>query len=148
MGALEQAAVVAGQGPWLAHRLREWTRAFAADKKYLPTHQYGCWNLSILADEDLALEIHLHLQSKGKWVSAMDIVRYLDTLEIKKRLNLKKTISERTAQQWMKVIGYWWKAELKGQYQDGHKHKDMVEYRQNVFLPAMKAIEDRTCQWD
>lgn len=145
--ASELAAEAAGKGPWLARRLREWTRAFLQDKKNLPVHQYGRWNASILADEDLAQEIHLHLQSKGKYVSAMDIVRFLDTPEMKERLDLSKPISERTAQRWMRVIGYRWRAEPKGQYKDGHEREDVVQYRQEVFLPRMEALEVRMRQW-
>ena len=63
----------------------------------LPLNIYCRWNVSILEDEDLAQDIHLHLQSIGKFVEAMDIVHYLDTPVMKTRLKLKKTISLATA---------------------------------------------------
>jgi hypothetical protein len=145
--ASELAAKAAGRGPWLARRLREWTRAFLKDSKKLPVHQYGRWNSSILADEDLSQEIHLHLQSLGPYVSAMDIVRFMDSPEMRTRLDIKKSITLRTAQRWMRVIGYRWRSEPKGQYKDGHERVDVVDYRQNVFLPRMSLLEHRLRHW-
>jgi len=95
IAASKQAASIAGKNPeWMARRLREWTHNFVHDPTNLPKHEYGKFNSSILEDEDLAQEICLHLQSKGKYVCAMDVVRFLDTPEMKERLNLKKSISE------------------------------------------------------
>ena len=94
-------AHAAEHGPWLARKLREWSHAYIKDHNHLPLNRYGCWNVSLLEDEDLAQEIHLHLQGIGKWVKAMDIVHYLNTPEMKTQLKLKKTISLATAQQWM-----------------------------------------------
>ncbi|KAF8516740.1 hypothetical protein BU17DRAFT_50706, partial [Hysterangium stoloniferum] len=63
--------------------LREWTHAFLHDLKDLPQHKYGKFNASVLEDEDLAQEICLHLQSKGKYVCAMNNFQFLDTPKIK-----------------------------------------------------------------
>ncbi|KZT27184.1 hypothetical protein NEOLEDRAFT_1155206 [Neolentinus lepideus HHB14362 ss-1] len=138
----------AGKGEWLARRLQEWCHDFVQDETKLPTHTYGKFNSSILEDEDLAQEIHLHLQSKGKYVRALEIVHFLKTLEMKQRLNLKKLISERTAQRWMHGMGYWWQCEHKGQYKDGHERQDVVEYHQMIFLPAWLKLESWTRTWD
>jgi len=125
----EQAARIGGRkAKWTARRLREWTHAFVRDTTNLPDHEYGKWNSSVLEDEDLAQEICLHLQSKGPYVCAMDIVQFLETPEMKERLNLKKPILERTARRWMNRMGYRWKKEPKGQYKDGHECEDVVAY--------------------
>jgi len=83
VGALLIMEHAAERGPWLAHRLREWTHAYIINCKNLPHNIYGCWNVSLLKDEDLTQEIHLHLQGICKFMKAMDIVNYLDTPEIK-----------------------------------------------------------------
>ena len=75
-------AQAAEHGPWLAQQLREWTQTFILDRKS-PFNIYGCWNVSILEDEDLAQRIHLHLQSIGQYVKAADIINYLNTPEMK-----------------------------------------------------------------
>ena len=89
----------------------------------------------MLEDKGLAEEIHLHLQSIGKYVKAMDIVHHLDTPEIKERLDHKKTIDLATAQRWMLKMGYRWSCE------------DIVKYRQEVFIPAWKKVEGKMCTW-
>jgi hypothetical protein len=114
----------------------------------LPVQEYGKWNLSSLKDEDISQEIHLHLQSIGKFISAMDIVRFIDKPEMVERLNRKKTISERTARNWLNKMGYRWKREPKGQYKDGHEWEDVVTYRQNIFLPFFNSISPFTRHWN
>ncbi|TFK47338.1 hypothetical protein OE88DRAFT_1714535 [Heliocybe sulcata] len=66
-------------------------------------HGYCDWGSAALA----VARIHLHLQGKGKY--------YLETPDMKECLNLKRPISEHTAQRWMHKMGYWWKKEPKGQ---------------------------------
>jgi hypothetical protein len=105
---------------------------------------YGRFRWSILADEDVAGDIHLHLQSLGKWVSAKDIAKYVATPEFQARLSVKRTITVRTAQRWMKKMGYRWKRQPKGMYSDGHEREDVVNYRQNVFLPRWRDFESRS----
>jgi hypothetical protein len=91
-------AKVAGKGPWLACCVWEWTHAFIMDRNALLSNISGQWHVSALSDEDLASEIHLHLQSKGKFIAAIDVICYLDTPEVKSCFSLTKTISLRTAQ--------------------------------------------------
>lgn len=135
------AAKAAGRGMWLARNLRMWARNYINNREAVPSNIYGRWNVSALADEDLANELHLHLQSKGKWINAMDIVRYMDSPDIKMRHGLKRTISLATAQRWMRAMNYRWKKRPKGQYVDGHEREDVVKYRQETFLPAIKGLE-------
>ncbi|KAJ3992181.1 hypothetical protein F5050DRAFT_1801841 [Lentinula boryana] len=100
---------------------------------------------------------------KGPWLARMirqwaisfcldhsnlpDIVHYVGTPEFQARLKIKKGISVRTAQRWMKRMEYRWKAELKGQYSDGHEREDNVEYRQKKFLPVWKELESVSRWW-
>ncbi|KAJ3739854.1 hypothetical protein EV360DRAFT_28866, partial [Lentinula raphanica] len=106
-------AAAAGKGAWLSRMIRQWTILFCKDHNNLPTAEYGKFNSSVLEDEDLANDIHLHLQSLGKWIRADDIVRYVATAEFQQRFTLKKGISLRTAQRWMKRMEYRWETEPK-----------------------------------
>ena len=146
MAASEQTAHVLGKGYHLARNLRNWGRAFIADREDLPTNQFG-QSRSLLEDETLVKEINLHLQGIGKHATAMDMVRFLDTPEMKTRLNHKTTIHLATAQRWMSKMGYHWGTAPKGQYVDGHEREDVVEYRQNKFLPELAKIEAKTRRW-
>jgi hypothetical protein len=85
----------------------------------LPLNIYGTWNTSILEDEDFRQELELHLQGIGKYVSAVDIVHYVDQLEVKARHKLTKTILLATGQRWMKEMDYRWTKIPSGQFVDG-----------------------------
>jgi len=61
-----------------------------ANHETLSQNIYGWWNTFLLVNEDLAQQIHLYLKGIGKFVKAMDILHYLDTLEMKASLKLKK----------------------------------------------------------
>jgi hypothetical protein len=142
------AARAAGQGPWSARRLREWNRAYVNNRESLPINIYGRWNVSSLADEDYATELHLHLQSKGKCIAAHDIIRYLNEPGVMERFGLKKNISLSTACRWMKVMRYQYTKVPTGQYIDGHEREDVIAYRNDVMLPFWASIEASMRKWD
>ena len=98
----------------------------------------------MIDDEDFAQEIHAHLQTLGPYVAAEAIIRFIDTPEMLERLHQKKTISLTTAQRWMKKMDYRWTVNPKGQYIDGHEREDVVNYRNNIFLPSLVKLEERT----
>ncbi|KAH9952405.1 hypothetical protein BGW80DRAFT_1452516 [Lactifluus volemus] len=130
-----------------SRKLRVWARSFINDQKEIPENRYGRGNKSVIDDEDLAQEIHLHLQQIGKYIKAEDIVQYCARTEILARLKRTKTISLATARRWLEKMGYRWKKNLKGQYVNGHERPDVVHYRQNVFLPVMEQYEARMRTW-
>jgi hypothetical protein len=135
------------KGPHFARNLRKWTHAFIADREELPENPYGQWSVSLIDDEDLAQEIHLHLQGLGKYIKSLDIVHFLDTPEMLERLKREKTVSLTTAQRWLERNGFRWTKDPKGQFVDGHERDDVVRYRQEIFLPAFADIEARTRKW-
>ena len=131
-----------------SRRLRETAKKFVASRT-VPQSPYGSWNISkIQEDEEFVQDINLHLQSKDKYVKASDIIEYLKDPEVRSRWGLKKTISHATAKRWMKKIGYRWVKKHRGQYADGHEREDVVNYRQNVFLPTWYQYESRMRTWD
>jgi hypothetical protein len=71
----------AGKGAWISRQLRQWTIAFMKDSANLPNAEYGKFTESILDDEDLAQEIHMHLQSLGPYICAQDVVNYMGSEE-------------------------------------------------------------------
>lgn len=101
----------------------------------------------MIKDEDLQAELLTHLRSLGKYVTARAIVDYLAKPTVQQQYNLSKTISLATAQRWMEHTGYTWTIAHNGQYVDGHEREDVVEYRQNRFLPAWCALESRMRKW-
>ncbi|RPB23933.1 hypothetical protein L211DRAFT_838386, partial [Terfezia boudieri ATCC MYA-4762] len=70
----------------------------------------------------------------------MDIFKVDSVLFHKLESKSKKSISERTARNWLNKLGFEFKDVRKGVYIDGHEREDVVRYRQEVFLPAMEKL--------
>ncbi|THU93162.1 hypothetical protein K435DRAFT_598479, partial [Dendrothele bispora CBS 962.96] len=133
-----------GKGPWMSKMLRVWVMDFVESEKNLPTAKYGKSNASMLEDEDLAQELHLHLQGIGKYVASRHVVQFVNSPEVRARLRLKKGITDCTARRWMNRMRFRWKKEPKGMYSDGHEREDVVDYRQNIFLPQWEKLARHT----
>jgi hypothetical protein len=140
-------ANLVGRGSYFARKLREWTRNYIDDRTCLPVNVYGTWSESLLDHEDLRQELNMHLQSVGKYVTANNLMEYMARTDVKQRWKTKRDISHSTAKRWMHELGYRWTFQPGGQYVDGHERLDVVNYRQNVFLPAMNEIEFKIRAW-
>ncbi|CAK5272250.1 unnamed protein product [Mycena citricolor] len=136
----------AGAGVWMSRRIREWSLAFMEDET-LPVAEYGKFNGCVLDDEDISQTISLQLQTLGPFISAQNVVDITSSEEMQQRLKLKKPISVRTAERWMKRHEYRWTSRPKGMYSDGHEREDVVAYCQNVFLPRWREYSKHTRKW-
>ncbi|KAF8975033.1 hypothetical protein BDQ17DRAFT_1268204, partial [Cyathus striatus] len=125
---------------WFARRLCEWSSAFIVDHNNIPENIYRKWNKSQLDDEDMKNELAEYIMSLGKFFSAMDLKNYLDTPEVQAQYGMKKGICEKTAQNWLKKMGYQWHREPTGQYVDGHECEDVRVYCQKVFIPQIQKL--------
>lgn len=47
----------------------------------------------------------------------------------------------------MKILGFKWGTERRGQFADGHECEDVVNYRQNTFIPKWFELEPRMQSW-
>ncbi|KAG2124867.1 hypothetical protein DEU56DRAFT_703926, partial [Suillus clintonianus] len=103
----------------------------------------------ILEDEDLAQQIHLHLQgiAKDGYVKAQDVVDIMATPEMKQYLGLKTGITLRTGQRWLHNMEWRYGKATKGMYIDGHERADVVEYRKG-FLSRMNEYSKRMTTYD
>src|SRR5882724_1471119 len=105
--------------------------------------------LTILEDEDLAQELHLHLQSLNmKYLHALDIMDYMGQPDVMEQLNLKKVPSKQMAWLWMHAMRYQYGKAQNRMYMDGHKHANVMEYRKEVFLPFWMSIEGLMMKWN
>ena len=52
-------------------------------------------------------------------------------------------IRARTARRWLKRLGLKYGTVTKGVYFDGHERADVVEYRDQVFIPRWKELQRR-----
>ena len=60
----------------------------------------------------------------------------------------KRGISVNTARRWMKREGFRYMAYAKGVYVDGHERADVVQYRQNVFLPLLHSLRPQLVEFE
>ncbi|KAH9910170.1 uncharacterized protein B0H18DRAFT_832688, partial [Fomitopsis serialis] len=135
-----------GEHETASRTLRKWCRTYLRDRDAIPIPCPNTWTVSVL-DEDLAQDIRAHLWTKGKDVKAEDIITFLDTPEIKEKYSLDGNISLATAKRWLHSLGYRWGRGPKRQYVDGHEREDVVEYRNNIFIPAIIDMEGRLRRW-
>ncbi|KAJ7429553.1 hypothetical protein B0H11DRAFT_1767296, partial [Mycena galericulata] len=143
-----QAAIAAGRDVYCARQFAKLSREYIASRKVLPVNPFGKWKQSMLADEDLATDVREHLQELGKFITADKLVDYLSREDVMDKHGLDKKISVRTARRYLNELGYRFKSEKKGQYSDGHERDDVVYYREEVYLPALKGFQDRSCIFD
>ena len=60
---------------------------------------------------------------------------------------VKDGLSERMVRRWLLTLRWRCTRVKKGVYMDGHERPDVVEYRNNMFLPLMVSFERRMVQW-
>ncbi|KAG1765058.1 hypothetical protein EV702DRAFT_948116, partial [Suillus placidus] len=131
-----QTAKFVGKGTHMSRTVRQWSKAYIVDRgNLLLSKCSGDWTKSRINDEDLKEELLMHLQSLGKYVTAIAVVNYLARPDVQQRYQLSKTISLVMAQRWMENCGFRWTTAKNGQYVDGHEREDVMNYRQNKFLP-------------
>jgi len=74
--------------------------------------------------------------------------KYME-VELFPRIHMKVRwgISLSTARRWLHLEGFRYMSHKKGLYFDGHDWPDVISYRQDQFLPAMKEIESRLVRY-
>ncbi|KAJ7085887.1 hypothetical protein C8R44DRAFT_893747 [Mycena epipterygia] len=137
-----------GRGKHCARVLAALARQFILTREVLDVNPYGEWNETMLADEDLANDIRLHLQSLGKEITAEKLVNYLNDLEVRVEHNIDKPVSLTTARRYLDELGYRFMSPKKGQYVDGHERPDVVYYRDNIYLPRLFDLNKRVFIFD
>jgi hypothetical protein len=138
------AAKAMGRGVKHARNLRKWIKDYLHSEK-LPLHRCGTYHSSILDDEDFRRDIQLHLTEIAKkgYIRAQDIVDYVATPEVQRKLGTKaRGIHVRTARRWLHKLSWRYQQKKKGMYIDGHEREDVVEYRRR-FVERWKEYEKR-----
>jgi len=135
-----QAALMMMRGRYCARVLRRMTRHYIETREILAVNPYGGWTVSALCDQDLCHDLQCHLVELGTNITAEKIVQFLSQPEVMERHELRKPISIRTARRWLVFLGYRYRHEIRGQYVDGHEREDVVNYRDNHYIPKIQAV--------
>ncbi|KAF7290428.1 hypothetical protein HMN09_01300900 [Mycena chlorophos] len=114
------AVIGLGRGKHCARLLAKLCQNYIKDQQLLPFNPFGKWNKTILSDKDLANDIHLHLQSLGKDITAKKLMEYLR--------DPQRSFHEAK----------------KGMYVDGHERPDVVQYQNTQYLPRLQELQKRT----
>jgi hypothetical protein len=130
-----QAAATLSRGLHCAQLLWKLTRQYLKDHTMLPLNPYGDWNETMLVNEDLTNEISIYLLSISNEISGKKLCDFINSDDIMSWHGIDRKITIQTAQHYLKALGYQYGAPKKGQYADGHEHKDVVFYQDQVFLP-------------
>jgi len=103
------------------------------DYTSLPLTRHGRFNTHRLFDEDLLTMIHeflLKLRKHQPFFKAENIVKFIATPEMQSAMGTKAmTICERTAQCWIRRMGWRYGEMPNGMYVDGHECEDVIAYR-------------------
>ncbi|KAF8601597.1 hypothetical protein BDV93DRAFT_445445, partial [Ceratobasidium sp. AG-I] len=137
-----------GKKPGHSRLLRRWACILIDDHDASFDNPYGHSSHSAIEDDDFQHELFLHLQSCAQSVKAADIVQYTSQPDVLAQLGRTQPIALRTVQKWMSILGFWYGHAILGQYKDSHERADVVEYRQNVYLPALAELEKRSKVYD
>ena len=62
-------------------------------------------------------------------------------------LKIKGGISSRTAVRWLRSEGFRYVKHAKGVYIDGHEREDVVECRQNSYIPTLRRLQPRMIEF-
>ncbi|KAF7327064.1 hypothetical protein MKEN_00281700 [Mycena kentingensis (nom. inval.)] len=142
-----RAASLIGGDTGCGRRLAELSRAFIEDREIRPINPYGKWATTRLSDEGLLIEMSHRtraLEGTLGGITAEKFMQVMNSKEILEKYELDGVISIRTARRYLTFMGFSYSHTLKGQYSDGHDREDVVQYRNEVFLPTMQGYEERS----
>ncbi|KAJ2923502.1 hypothetical protein H1R20_g13591, partial [Candolleomyces eurysporus] len=88
------------------------------------------------------------IQVLGGNISAEKLCDYLNSNEVREEYGIGQPISLATAQRYLDSLGYQFSHPPKGQFVDGHERDDVVDHRQNRFLPQVSELLSRMHVYD
>ncbi|KAI0299244.1 hypothetical protein BC826DRAFT_906522, partial [Russula brevipes] len=142
------ASLALGRGKHCAQVLTQLARQYILDQEVLPINPYGAWCKGMLADEALADDIRLFLQSLGNEITADKLVTYLHDPQVCLTHGIEKKISHTTACRYLNNLDLRFTSPKKGQYFDGHERPDVVHYRDHIYLPKLFELQCRAWIFD
>ena len=104
----------------------------------------GIKSSSIITNENVQAIFMVHLRGMEDENRTPEILMRDCSNDLFKKIpNAPNSITARTAARWIQFLSFHPKLQREGYYTDGHNRKDIVEYRDDVFLPRMLNHERR-----
>ena len=133
-----------GKGAYFARQIR-WNEAYLLRHKRLPptkeTAKHG--QFTLLDNEAVIHKVRTYLAAQALGtITPQELCHHVNNviLPVLELTEIKSSINERTAHNWLKKLGYRCKDAKKGVYHDGHERPDVIEAR-NKFLRTMLEYE-------
>ena len=125
--------------------IRQWTQFFIHNIE-LPVHNQGKFvkKKLLIHDEDVQRLLREFIRTeKDVSLTNRKLAHWVNQyLHAKLGLDFPLTISDRTAQRWLNILGLRFGKFMKGLYNDGHERDDIMRYRIG-FLERMSSYEKR-----
>ena len=140
-----------GTGTWFARRIRALARHYQVFEQLPQEKRGGKLNAySFLHDESVQARCRTWLSNISSGQVTPQKLQHAIETTIFPELGIvpKRPISLRTARRWLVKLGWRQMVIRKGVYMDGHERDDVVKYRNEVYLPAMQAFEQRMVQFE
>ena len=104
---------------------------------------------SLIQDDDVQriLRTYIRSESENVLTSCTLALWVKENLHLKLNLASPVSISEKTAQRWLKILGLKYGKYRPGLYADGHERPDVVRYR-HEFLERFEQYEKRMFQYE
>jgi hypothetical protein len=144
--------------------IRQWANYFLKHGDF-PDRRHGKHQkvLPLIFDEDIRLNVLSYLRSLNKkeksQLTSFSLANWINNIsianknyqaeeptqhdELNENANCLIHISPSTAQRWMNHLGFHFGEVKKGIYVDGHERSEVVNYRQNLFIPKMLEYRKR-----
>jgi hypothetical protein len=131
-----------GCGEYRARLIRNWSNQFLKFGTIPVSNQGKHPKIkSLLWHEDINKKLQEYLMKQNCDVKVKNFKEFIES-EIFPKIGIEeeKTISERTANIWLKELGWTYQRQHKDIYYDGHERDDVVKYRK-IFLTQMEEFE-------
>ena len=131
-----------GGGEYRARLIRNWSKKFLKTSLIFVSSQGKHPKIkSLLWHEDINKKLKDYLLEQKSDVSVKKFKEYIEN-EVFPEIGIeeKKTISVKTAQVWLKKLGWYHQKHHKDIYYDGHEREDVIKYRE-LFLSQMQEYE-------
>ncbi|KAF9489321.1 hypothetical protein BDN71DRAFT_1484845 [Pleurotus eryngii] len=140
-----------GEGHWFTRRVRDLACHYQTFEQLPKERRSGMrMSRSFLNDNDVRSRVlhYLRILPTAN-VTPAALVKQVNS-SIFPELGIKpaKPLSTCAGRQWLYKLGWRHTLVKKGVYMDGHEHDDVVKYRNEVFLPAMKEFEEQMVYFD
>jgi hypothetical protein len=104
---------------------------------------------SLIHDDDVQRLLRIYIRSETEnALTSCSLAQWVKT-NLHEKINLASpiSISDKTAQRWLKILGLKYGRYRKGLYNDGHERPDVVRYREK-FLMRFESYERRMIRYE